>query len=182
MTLTGDNSDSVRLFHQSASEHECVRGLAWTGKNSRVRNDSNDASQDLRRDTVSLRRIHHGLQPCTIPRMIGGIVSEGVYQYVNVREDHGRPSMRSSSVAESSRSTPGTTPPPAVQMGSFTGGRFVALGRRASAIRRPCSINAVRVVRRRAASRFACSSSDSFSRTVVRICRSILGVCLYVNQ
>ena len=47
--------------------------------------------------------------------------------------------------------------------------------------RSPCSINAVRVVPRRAASSFACVSRPSSKRTVVLICPSIRLVCLYVK-
>jgi hypothetical protein len=90
-------------------------------------------------------------------------------------------SIRSRSAAESLRSTPAITPPPARLTGSFTrASESTGLCRRIASLR-PCSISAVNVVPRRSASRFACFRSPSSRRTVVLICLSVLLICQYAK-
>ncbi len=80
-----------------------------------------------------------------------------------------------------SRLTPGNVPPVALETGSVI--RFFGedLSGRRNARPSPCSISAVRVIPRRAASWRARSSKGLFSLTVVLICLSISVVCQYVN-
>jgi hypothetical protein len=112
--------------------------------------------------------------------MIFRVGPKRVDQDVDIRKDQGRPSIRSSRSALLSRSTPGQVPPPARLTGNDTGGRSgLLIGRRKASLR-PCSIRAVRVIPRAAASRRARSSRAWSRRTVVLICRNIhydMSVC-----
>jgi hypothetical protein len=81
-----------------------------------------------------------------------------------------------------SRLTPGKVPPVALDTGSVMTICGEDLSGRRNAKPRPCSINAVSVIPRRAASCRARSSKGLLSLTVVLICPSISMVCLYVNH
>ena len=138
-------------------------------------------SEYLRGDAVSGRSIDRRFEPRLVPRMIFGVRTKRVNQYVDVTEDQSRPSNRSRRLALSFRSTPALMPPPARHSGSV----IVARSDRFSGLRRascnPCSIRDVSVTPRRSASCRARSRRRSSSLTVVLICQSILIVCPYVK-
>ena len=139
-----------------------------------MRADPHDACQYLRRDGVGRGAVHNLFQPSPIGFVLVGIGAKGVNENVHIRQNQLRPSMRSNVAALSATSTPRCVPPLAPHMGNITRCRIWAfcgvLRRDAS---RPCSIIAVSVIPRRAASRFARSRSSSLSLIVVRICLSI---------
>lgn len=139
-------------------------------------------SEYLWGDAVSGWSIDRRLEPRLVPRMIFGIRTKRVNQYVDVTEDQSWPSNRSRRLALSFRSTPALMPPPAWHSGSDTAAR----SDRFNGLRRtscnPCSIRDVSVTPRRSASCRARSRSFSSNLTVVLICQSIPLVCLYVKD
>lgn len=90
-------------------------------------------------------------------------------------------SIRSMSSEVRLRLTPGNVPPVARETGSVMMLCVVDLSGRRNANPSPCSISAVKVMPRRAASWRARSSKGLFSLTVVLICQSISTICLYVK-
>ena len=94
------------------------------------------------------------------------------YDDIHIRQDHRRrSSTASNNAAFPYSSIPGRTPPDP-DLGRTTRLRCGANCDWARTSLKPCSISAVKVCRRSAASRLACSSRPSSSRTVVRICLS----------
>ena len=182
VTFAGHNHRREGLSEDNATKLESVIQGAGTCKNPPMGTDADDASEHLRCDAVSRWPIDRRFQPCLVSRMILGVRTKGVDQYIDVAQDQSRCSIRSSRPALSLKSTPGRTPPPAWHSGSDTAaccGRFS--GRR-SASRSPCSMSDVSVMPRRAASCRARSMSAASRRTVVLICQSIYYVCLYVKR
>jgi hypothetical protein len=135
--------------------------------------DSDHRCQHLRRHSIGHIAVHHTFEPTTVCGVPGGIRSEGVYQDIHIGKNHPRPSIRSRRAALLSRSTPGRTPPPAREVGRVTRLRRLEERDCARTSRSPCSIRAVNVSSRRAASRLARSRRASSSRTVVLICLDI---------
>lgn len=180
MLLARRDDGGVGLLENDPAELERFRCRARITKNSRVGAYANDTCQNLRSNAVWRRSVQNVLEPFLVPSMIFRVRPKRVDQDVDVRKDQGRPSIRSSSCALLSRSTPGQVPPPARLTGNDTVGRSgIFIGRRKASLR-PCSMRAVRVIPRAAASRRARSSRAWSRRTVVLICRNIhydMSVC-----
>src|SRR5262245_61154005 len=111
--------------------------------------------------------------------MIAGIRSEGVNQNIDIRENH-RFSIRSSRSLDRFRSTPGSVPPDALEIGNFTRVRLAAF-ESASTTFSPSSISEVKVRPSSAAFFLARRSKSSGSRIVVLICQRISLEHQYVN-
>ena len=114
------NELAMRLLHEHSAECERIIDMAGTGEDRAMSADAHNGAQHLRRNSVSGIAVDHGIEPIPASPVALRIIAEGVYEDINVRQDHCRPSMRSSRAAESSRSIPGATPPPALETGSFT--------------------------------------------------------------
>jgi len=178
--LARRDNGGIGLLENDPAELERFRCRARIAKNSRVCAYAHDTCQNLRSNAVWRRSVQNVLEPRLVPSMIFRVRPKRIDQDVDVRKDQRRPSIRSSSSALLSRSTPGQVPPPARLTGTDTGGRSgVFIGRRKASLR-PCSMRAVRVIPRAAASRRARSSRAWSRRTVVLICRNIhynMSVC-----
>lgn len=181
MAFTWDNSSRVGLFEQCPAKRKSMGGQARTREYFWMRRHANDRGQHLRGNAVGWFSVNYTVQPVPIAFMLGRVTAKCVHKYVNIGQDQVRSSIRSSKAAESSRSTPGMVPPPRLQTGRDTRWRSTAFAGLAISRRSPCSISAVNVRPRFAASRLARSRRPSESRTVVRICLTIHLVCLYVN-
>jgi hypothetical protein len=142
------------------------------GVDPRMRYDPDERGHHLGRNPICHLSVNHAVQPIPKFGMCRRFRPERIDQYTDIRQDHFRPSRTSSNAELSFRSIPGRTPPPARQTGRTT--RFRFAGRDwARTSRSPCSISAVSVSCRRAASDLACSRMASSSRTVVLICLDI---------
>jgi hypothetical protein len=130
-------------------------------------------SKDLRRHPVRHLPLDDPFQPGSIRGMVFSIGTERVKQHVHIRQDQWRPSIMSSRAELSFRSTPGRTPPPISETGSFTGSRWTCVRACARTNLSPCSMRAVTVSPRCSASRLAWFINPSGSLTVVLICPDI---------
>src|SRR5947207_2560372 len=129
--------------------------------------DANNRCQDLRRYAVGGLAVDDRVEPRAIVVVTLGVAAEGVQEDVDVRQNHERPSSRSMTALESSRSTPGCVPPVARDTGSVMRARRPLARPPASTSLSPRSISAVTVSPLRAASAFASRRSPSSKRTVV---------------
>lgn len=181
MAGAGMNQLTMRLVHEDTTESKRLIKSARFGENRAVGANTHHRTQNLRRDCVRRIAINHGFEPPAIEPMILGVVAKRINKQIDVRQNHMRPSIMSRSAAELSRSMPGATPPPSRETGSLTRWRRGRSWDPANTCRRPCSMREVSVSPLSCASRFACRSKCSSSRTVVRIGPNILKVCQYVN-
>ena len=158
------------------AKHQHILKRTWLLEDARMGTNAHDTRQHLWRDGVGRRTIHNLFQPSPIGFVLVSVGSKGVNENVYVRQNQLRPSIRSNVAALSAMSTPRWVPPPARQMGNSTRCRSDAFcdGLRINASR-PCSIIAVSVIPRRAASPFARSSNSSLSR----ICSSHMSKHIY---
>src|SRR5262249_34025032 len=143
--------------------------------------DANDRGQYLRRYAVGGLPVDHGVEPRAIVVVTLGVAAEGVEEDVHVGQNHERPSSRSRTALESSRSTPGCVPPVARDTGSVMRARRPRARPPASTSLSPRSIRAVTVSPRREASAFASRRSPSSKRTVV-LMRPSMHAMTYVCQ
>lgn len=174
MVLAWRDDGSIGLLENYATELKHFRCSARMAKNARVGAYAHDTCQYLRRNAEWRRSVQDVLEPRLVTRMIVRVWPKRVDQDVDVRKYQRRPSIRSRSSALLSRSIPGQVPPPARLTGNDTGGRSgFFIGRRKASLS-PCSMRAVKVTPRAAASRRARSSRAGSRRTVVLICPSIL--------
>ena len=87
---------------------------------------------------------------------------------IRARHDQVRPSIRSTTAAEASRSTPGMSPPPAWHSGKITWRRLIRSKGRRNTRHKPCSISEARVTPRLAAS---CRARSSNARSILMVVR-----------
>src|SRR6185295_1494756 len=128
---------------------------------------ANDRCQYLRRYAVGGFAVDDFVEPRAIVGVTLGVAAEGVQEDVDVGQNHDRPSSRSMTALESSRSTPGCVPPVARDTGSVMRARRPLARPPASTNLSPRSISAVTVSPLRDASAFASRRSPSSRRTVV---------------
>jgi len=175
-----DQEASVR-FHERLTERNCVLGPAGLHVNARMSADTNHRRECLWCDAIGGIGVDDSFQPAVIVGVARRILAKCVQQNVYVWKNHSRPSNKSSTAPESSRLTPGRVPPLACETGRRTGFARPRRAGRASTRRSPRSMRAVRVSPRREASSLALAINPGSSRTVVRICLSIL-VVTYICQ
>jgi len=171
MPVTRLNNQGKRPGHQYSAELEdpfqATRLLEHFG----VGGNPNDTAQDLGRQSETPVTVRNAIKPLATKGMVGGIGPEGMNQDVDIRENHDL-SMTSSRSAHRSRSTPGKTPPEALDTGSRTLFLVSPFGDESMMVR-PASINDVKV-RPSAVARFlALRSRSSLSRTVVLMSRNL---------
>ena len=167
------NDLTLRLLDENLAKFQGVVKPARSGEDRRVRADAYQGTQNLLRHSVSRIAIDRSIEPLSVLAVALSIIAECIDKDVDVRQYHRRPSILSRRAPESLRLTPGATPPPARETGSFTRLRRVRDWELANTSRKPCSIMEVSVSPRFWASRFTCRRKFSSSRTVVLICLDI---------
>jgi hypothetical protein len=173
VAFSRNNHRGVRLLKQHFAECEDLRCRARAREDLWMRRYPNHRGKHLRCNTVCLLRIDGFFKPVPVARVLRGVAAKRIHKHVDIRQDQPRPSMRSSKAAESLRSTPGSGPPPRLHIGKRTRRRSLTFAGFAISRCNPCSMRAVNVMPRFAASRLARSRRASESRIVVRICLSI---------
>ena len=124
--------------------------------------------------------VNYPIQPTSAYFVVGGIGAKSVDKNVDVREYHGLP-MTSSKSQDRLRSTPGKTPPVALDTGKWT--RFDEPGLRSARISaKPSSMRDVSVLPSSNALFLARFKRSSFILTVVLIHQSIFGMHQYVKD
>jgi hypothetical protein len=88
---------------------------------------ANHAAQNLRSHTVTGVTINDTIEPSAASQMFGGVGTKRVHKDVDIGKDHGG-FMTSSKSLERLRSTPGRTPPVALDTGNFTRFRRLIFG------------------------------------------------------
>lgn len=169
MAFPGDNHRSVRLLQQYFAEREDLRRRTRLREDLWMRRDANYRGEYLRGNTIGLGRIDGFLKPVAVVIVLRRVAAKRIHEHVDIRQDQPRPSIRSSKAAESFKSTPGSVPPPCLHTGKTTRRCSLTFAGLAISRRKPCSIRAVNVTPRLAASRLARSNRASESRIVVRI-------------
>ena len=174
------NDHTMGLSKQSVTEPEHLVQAAGLHKDLGVCRDAGHTAQDLGSHTVTRVAVDHAVEPAPAGPMVGGIRAEGVHENVDVGKDHGA-FMTSSRSTDLLRSTPGRTPPEALDTGSSTRFRRSAFGLvRMTA--RPSSIRDVRVRPSLAARFFARWRRSSFILTVVLMHQNISAMHQYVKH
>jgi hypothetical protein len=169
----------MRLRHQRFTKSNDFGEIAGLGENSGMGCNPHEPAQDLRRDAIAGVTVDHSVKPTSTKIVIAGIGSEGVNQNIDIRKDH-RFSIRSSRSLDRLRSTPGSVPPEALEIGNRTRVRRRGFDS-ASTFFKPSSTSEVRVRPCSAAFFLALRSRSSESRIVVLICQSIYLKHQYVN-
>ncbi len=111
MAIARCESHRVGLHEQRFHEMERLFQGAGLGKDSRMRNDSDDCAQDNVRKPEYLFGDKSRLEPAFVFTVPFRIAPKRIDQNIRIGKDHVLPSMRSSKEAESSKSTPGRSPP-----------------------------------------------------------------------
>jgi hypothetical protein len=166
------DENAMGLSHNRFAKSDDFAETVGLGENSGVGCNPDDPAQDLRRDPVARVTVDDFVQPTATEIVVAGIRSESVNEYIDIREDH-RSSIRSSRSLDRFRSTPGSVPPDALEIGNRTRVRLSGFGS-ASTVFKPSSTNEVRVRPSSAAFFLALRSKSSESRIVVLICQRIL--------
>jgi len=172
----------MRLLYECRYKRRHVLQAAGLGKDPGMRRDSNHSRQNLGGHPVRHFARDHVVKPAVAQAMVNAVGAKRVQQHVNVGKNQRRLSITSKRAEVSFKSTPGSTPPRARETGRTTRFREDLVRDCARTNRKPCSISAVRVTRRRPASCLAWRSNESSRRTVVLICLDILYLHLYVSR
>src|ERR1700733_9939097 len=140
--------------------------------------DPQHPAQDQRGEPKRSTCVDGALQPCAYLLMLRRVLAMRVHEHVHVWQDQRRPSIRSRSAAESSRSTPGSVPP--APNGWIEKRSPNSAARNASVCLSASSIRDVSVVCSAAALCLAAARRLSSSRTVVLTNVSIHARHIYV--
>ena len=177
--FAGLNDHALGLRKECVTKPEHFIQTAGHRKHFRVGGNTDDTAQDLWSHTITCVSIDHAVEPAPAGPMISGIRSEGVYENVDVRKDHGA-FMTSSRSVDRFRSTPGRMPPVALDTGNSIRFRRFGLGLvRMSA--KPSSTSDVRVRPSSAARFLACFRRSSFILMVVLMHQYITHMHQYVK-
>ena len=115
---SGLDENTMGLRHQRFTKSKDFGEIAGLGENSGMGCNLDEPAQDLR-NTIAGVAVDDSVKPTSITIVIAGIRSEGVYQNIDIREDH-RFSIRSSRSLDRLRSTPGSVPPEALEIRNRT--------------------------------------------------------------
>lgn len=174
------NDHTMGLSKQGVTEPEHLVQAAGLHKDLGVGRDADHTAQDLRSHTVTRIAVDYAVEPDPAGLILGGIRTKGVHKDVDVGKDHGA-FMTSSRSLERFRSTPGRTPPVALDTGNSTRLRRLVFGlARMSA--KPSSTSDVRVRSSSAARFLARFSRYSFILMVVLMHQYITLLHQYVKQ
>ena len=164
-------SNAMWLTHNRFAKSDDFSETARPGKNSRMGCNPDDTAHYLRRDAVTRVTVDNFIKPISTRIVVLGVRAESMNENVDIREDH-RFSMRSSRSPDRLRSTPGSAPPEALEIGNRTRVRRRDLDS-ASTVFKPSSTREVRVRPCSAAFFLALRNRSSDSRIVVLICQRI---------
>ena len=176
---SGLDENTMGLRHQRFTKSKDFGEIAGLGENSGMGCNLDEPAQDLRRDTIAGVTVDDSVKPTSTTIVIAGIRSKGVYQNMDIREDH-RFSIRSSRSLDRLRSTPGSVPPEALEIGNRTRVRRRGFDS-VSTVFKPSSMREVSVRPCSAAFFLALRKRSSDSRIVVLICQSISSEHQYVD-
>ncbi len=178
--FAGLDDHALGLPKECLTKPEHFIQTAGHRKNPGVGGNTDDTAQDLWRHSVAGVSIDHAVEPVPAGLMIGGIGSKGVDENVDVRKHHGAFMISSRSV-DRFRSTPGRTPPVALDTGNST--RFRRFGLEWVIMSaKPSSTSDVRVRPSSAARFLACFRRSSFIRIVVLMHQYITWMHQYVKS
>ena len=110
MALAWAHKEAGIRLHEGLAECDGVLGPARLKVNTRMGADANQPGEYLGCNAIRAIAVDGILQPAVIVGVTGRIFTRGVQQDVYIRENHSRPSSKSSNAAESSRLTPGRVP------------------------------------------------------------------------
>ena len=173
------DSYTMRLIHKRLAKSDNFPETARVRENFGMSCYPDDPAQNLRRNAIARVAVNDAIQPSSAKTVVAGIRPEGVHENVYVRNNH-RSTMRSSRSLDRLRSTPGSTPPEALEIGNRTRVRRPGLDS-ASTLFKPSSTSEVRVRPCSAAFFLARRNRSSESRIVVLICQGIYVRHQYVN-
>lgn len=180
VTRTGAHRLAMRLSEQIVAERENLLDRAGLSEYARIGRNPRHRAQRQGRHAKAPVPKDDPVEPAFADRVARRIGAKRVDQHIDVRQDHGRRpaasrSSISSSAAESSRLTPGLSPPVAELTGGGTRLVRAAGARSARTRRRPSSIRAVSERPSASALRLARLTRSSGRRTVVLsvICHDI---------
>jgi len=179
VTLARLNDYTMRLTKQDVAEPQYLIQTARLHKNLGVSGDSDHTAEHLRSHAVACFAVNHSIEPRAAIVMGWRIGPEGMHKNVDVRKYHDL-SMTSSSSQDRLRSTPGSTPPEALETGNCTCPDRLPLAP-ARMTAKPSSTREVKVRPSCAARFLACLRSSSFILTVVLIHQSISFLHQYVK-
>ena len=127
MVFAGLNDQAMGLIHNDAAKSKCLVKAARHGEYSRVCRDANHSAKDLRCHAETGFTVDHAVEPRPADLVFGRVHSKGMHKNVDVGENHGA-FMTSSRSTLRFRSTPGKTPPEALETGNKTLLRPLAFG------------------------------------------------------
>jgi hypothetical protein len=82
------DKDAIRLVADSSDKPKCLVQPTGMSKNPRMSDHAQETTQHKVSHAICLVAVDHRLQPLTVGCMIGRILSMGIHQDVNVRQDH----------------------------------------------------------------------------------------------
>jgi hypothetical protein len=170
----------MRLRKEYVAEPEHFIQAAGHRKNLRVGGDADHTAQNLRRHTLTRIAIDDAIKPAPADLMAGGIRPESVHENVDVGKYHGA-FITSSRSLERLRSTPGRTPPVALDTGNSTRLRRLAFALERTSTN-PSSISDVRVRPSSAARFLARFKRSSFILMVVLMHQYVTPMHQYVKH
>ena len=115
MAGTGRNNMAIGLLANLPHELKCPTN--WTGRReyARMGHNAKETAQHLVADAVRLAAFDDFLNPLPITHMIHRVFAMGLYEHMDIGQNHAPCSIKASNAAELFKSTPGRTPwPPTV--------------------------------------------------------------------
>ena len=179
MLRSGLDKHTMRLSHNRFTKSDNFSETARMRENFGMSCYPDDPAQNLWRNAIARVAVNDAIQPTSAKIVVAGIRPEGVHKNVYVRKNH-RSAMRSSRSLDRLRSTPGSVPPEALEIGNRTRLRRTGLDS-ASTVFKPSSTSEVKVRPCSAAFFLARRSRSPESRIVVLICQGIYARHQYVK-
>lgn len=180
MLRSGLDKHTMRLSHNRFAKSDNFPETARVRENFGMSCYPDDPAQNLRGNAIARVAVNDAIQPTSAKIVVTGIRPEGMHKNVYVRKNH-RSTMRSSRSLDRLRSTPGSVPPEALEIGNRTRVRRTGLDS-ASTLFKPSSTSEVKVRPCSAAFFLARRNRSSESRIVVLICQGIYARHQYVKS